>query len=439
MSLLIKKAISAKVKKRIILFLIILLPLIILCTGLFLFSAKNKTVPEAPEATVPVEITIQPETTAPAGPWINPVEYIHRSETINGLKQEINILEINMNASGVKIQPVLSHDLIYGFELLSEMASRKNAYAAVNGGFFRDFGLPSGMVVIDGELISLSTGQYPVFVIVEGKAELREVSGRLTVEYNRGDAMGEAAAATDEGGANVIDGNEAADHRAVGSSAVGSGVAGALEVHNINFPAKGKQIVVYTPAYGRSNRAETGNITATIENSVVVKVADYAREAEIPKNGMLISFFDTKKYSGKELPIRVGDSVRLVHKPDMTGDVMAYECGSWLVRDGVAVVKDRDAWVGVLTNRDPRTAVGIKEDGTVLLLTVDGRQPGYSAGFTGKELAEYLIKCGARDAVMLDGGASTEMLLEGKLVSRPSHKGEERPLAGGILVLLARD
>jgi exopolysaccharide biosynthesis protein len=91
--------------------------------------------------------------------------------------------------------------------------------------------------------------------------------------------------------------------------------------------------------------------------------------------------------------------------------------------------------VGVMTNRDPRTAVGIKEDGTVILFVVDGRQPGFSAGFTGKELAEYLIGCGVRDAAMLDGGASTEMLVEGRLVSRPSHKGEERPLAGGILIL----
>jgi len=38
---------------------------------------------------------------------------------------------------------------------------------------------------------------------------------------------------------------------------------------------------------------------------------------------------------------------------------------------------------------------------------------------------------------MLDGGASAEMLVEGKLVSRPSYKGEERELGGGLLVLSA--
>lgn len=443
MSLLRKKLAGGKVRKRIRLFVIILLPLMILCAGLFLFSAKDKSVPEAPEARSPIESAEQAKTPLPDQPWVNPVKYIHISETIDGLKQEINILEINMDASGVKILPVLSHDLIYGFELLSEMADRKNAYAAVNGGFFRDYGLPSGMVVIDGELISLSTGQYPVFVIENGKAEFREINSSLTVEFTRNALQEELETADYEAAGNTTSDTVTVDN-AVGNSTAGhiatrENTVGIVEVDNINFPAKGKQTIVYTPAYGRSNRAEVGNITARVENGVVVRIADYSREADIPKNGMLISFFDTKKYAGIELPVKVGDLVSLVHKPDMTGDVMAYECGSWLVRDGVAVVKDKDAWVGVLTNRDPRTAVGIKKDGTVLLITVDGRQAGYSAGFTGKELAEYLIKCGATDAAMLDGGASTQMLLEGKLVSRPSHKGEERPLAGGILVLLERD
>jgi len=396
---------NKKVKKIIMVSMIGIMSLILLYAGHFLLSGGEEA-PVEPQTSESRDVSAGTVDT-PVKPYINPVKYIHRSETINGLKQEIHILEIDPSASDVRIQPVLSHDLIYGFELLSEMAARKNAYAAVNGGFFREYGLPSGMVVINGELFSKSTGQYPVFIIKDGKAELREINSKLSLEFHRSGRNGGA----------------------------GSGSAdGILPVDNINFPAQGTQTVIYTPVYGRNNRAQAKNITATVENGVVTKIADYAGEAAIPENGMLISFFDVRKYVGIELPIRVGDTVKLVHQPDMTGDVQAYECGSWLVRDNVAVVKDKDAWVGVLTNRDPRTAVGIKDDGTVLLLVVDGRQTGYSAGFTGKELAEYLISCGVRDAAMLDGGASTEMLVDGRLVSRPSHKGEERPLAGGILV-----
>lgn len=400
----VKKSKNKKTVKIIIILVIGIVSLMLLYAGHFLLRNSEEILPE-PQETNSIEDMAEAADTViqPAG---DPVKYIHRSETINGLKQEINILEINPGAPGVKIQPVLSHDLIYGFEPLSEMSARRNAYAAVNGGFFRDFGLPSGMVVINGKLFSKSTGDYPVFVIEDGKAEFREIDSELFVEFWR-------------------------------STDVNTGAGtGMISLDNINFPPSGRQTVVYTPVYGRNNRAQAKNISATVEGGVVTRIADYTGEAAIPDDGMLVSFFDTQKYAGIELPFRVGDSVRLIHEPDMTGDVEAYECGSWLVRDGVAVVKDKDAWVGVLTNRDPRTAVGVKEDGTVLLLTADGRQPGYSAGFTGKELAEYLISCGVKDAAMLDGGASTEMLLEGRLVSRPSHKGEERPLAGGILVLM---
>lgn len=369
---------------------------IFLCGGHFLFGNNTEQVPTPSETTKQEDVL---ESTAV--PQINPVIYIHRAETINGLKQEINILEIDPGVVGVQIQPVLSHDLIYGFELLSEMAVRKKAYAAVNSGFFHEYGLPAGMVVIDGELIAASTGRYPVFVVENGKAALKEIESKLMVEYG------------DNNGAS-------------------------LSVDSFNFPAGERITAVYTPRYGKYNRAEKKNITATVENGVVTKVAFYNGEAEIPQNGMLVSFFDIEKYAGVEIPLRVGDAVKLSHQPMISGNADAYECGSWLVRDGQAVVALKDAWVGIMTNRDPRTAIGLKRDGTVVLITVDGRQPGYSAGFTGRELADYMISCGVIEAAMLDGGASTEMIVEGKLVSRPSFKGEERPLGGGILVLVGK-
>jgi len=328
-----------------------------------------------------------------------PIKYTHLSETINNLKQEINILEIDVSVPGVSVKPALSHDLIYGFEKLSDIAARKGAYAAVNGGFFYDYGLPSGMVVIDGRLVSASSGRYPVFFAEGGKAGFREIKSKIFIRYNRGSETGE------------------------------------IEADCFNFPDDGAVVAVYTPDYGRTNRVKRRNITATIENGMVTKVAFYPAEAEIPENGLLVSFFDVEKYRGVEAPLVKGDMVDYYHEPSIGRDVNAYECGCWLVRDGKIVAPQSDPWIGVLTNRDPRTAIGIKKDGKVLLVTVDGRQPGYSAGFTGNELASFMLKLGAENAAMLDGGASTEMILKGRLVSRPSHKGEERPLAGGIIVL----
>lgn len=400
MSLLVKKTENKRVRYIFIISSLVVVSFILLYAGHFLFrAAGNGNVP------IPPENTLQADSLESAAvPQKNQVKYTRRSELVNGFQQEIFILEIDPMASGVQIQPVLSHDLIYGFEKLSEMVERKNAYAAVNSGFFNEDGMPSGMVVINGELISASTGRYPVLMVNNGRAVLKEMESKLEVEYENSNM------ATDS----------------------------SIPADILNFPAGQKEIAVYTPVYGQYNRAERKNITATVENGIVTKVAFYRGEAVIPKNGMLVSFFDTEKYTGVDIPLRVGDAVKLSHQPVMSGSVNAYECGSWLVREGKAVVALKDAWVGIMTNRDPRTAIGIKEDGTVLLLAVDGRQPGYSAGFTGKELADYLISCGVKEAAMLDGGASTEMIVEGRLVSRPSHKGEERPLGGGIMVLLEK-
>ena len=89
-----------------------------------------------------------------------------------------------------------------------------------------------------------------------------------------------------------------------------------------------------------------------------------------------------------------------------------------------------------MTNRDPRTAVGIKNETTVVLITVDGRQPERSAGMTGEELARYLLQNGVKDAAMLDGGASTEMIVGGEIVNRPSFNGKERPVGGALAVFI---
>ena len=414
--LFLKKTAGKKVRYIIFIALFIVMSFVLLLTGHFLLSDANHNYSENgwssflrgifsgfsdKHAQAPEKSSQESEPAEePEGPYANPVKYTHRSEYVNGVKQEINILEMEPSAEGLRIRPVLSHDLIYGFELLSEMAARKKAYAAINGGFFHEYGLPSGMVMIDGELISASTGRYPVFIVEKGKASLKEINSAITVVVENG--------------------------------------GGQIQIDRLNSPAGAGDTAVYTPVYGLSNRADKANYSVSVENGVVTKVAYSRSETEIPQNGMVISFFDPEKYDSDTIPLKVGDAIRLSHLPTLDAHADAYECGSWLVRAGKPVVAAKDAWVGVMTNRDPRTAVGIKADGTVILLTVDGRQPGYSAGFTGQELAEYLISCGAEDAAMLDGGASTEMIVEGKLVSRPSYKGEERPLAGGILVLTGK-
>jgi hypothetical protein len=77
---------------------------------------------------------------------------------------------------------------------------------------------------------------------------------------------------------------------------------------------------------------------------------------------------------------------------------------------------------------DPRSAVGLSKDARYLILmTIDGRQSGYSEGATLAEVADWLARFGAHDGVNLDGGGSTTLVAasEGRAVrlNRPSGSG----------------
>ena len=91
----------------------------------------------------------------------------------------------------------------------------------------------------------------------------------------------------------------------------------------------------------------------------------------------------------------------------------------------------------ITVNRHPRSAVGISRDGRYLILmAIDGRQRGYSEGATKPETAEWLKKLGAWDALNLDGGGSTALVIEGPdgrpvTLNRPSG-GRERRVANHL-------
>lgn len=85
--------------------------------------------------------------------------------------------------------------------------------------------------------------------------------------------------------------------------------------------------------------------------------------------------------------------------------------------------------------RHPRTAVGWRAGGPVLLVTVDGRQAPYSDGMTLAELAGLMRRLGATEALNLDGGGSTTMVLRGRVVNRTSDASGERPVGNALVVV----
>ena len=96
-----------------------------------------------------------------------------------------------------------------------------------------------------------------------------------------------------------------------------------------------------------------------------------------------------------------------------------------------------------LIARHPRTAIGLKPDGTVVMLVADGRHRGEAEGLSLPELTRILHWIGCCDAVNLDGGGSSTMYIKergtGGIVNHPADNGRfdtggQRRVANAILV-----
>lgn len=81
----------------------------------------------------------------------------------------------------------------------------------------------------------------------------------------------------------------------------------------------------------------------------------------------------------------------------------------------------------------PRTSIGQRKDGSILLLVVDGRQV-KSVGITIKKLQDIMIQYGAENATNLDGGSSTTMIYNNKIINRPCSSAGPRYLPNGFLI-----
>lgn len=82
---------------------------------------------------------------------------------------------------------------------------------------------------------------------------------------------------------------------------------------------------------------------------------------------------------------------------------------------------------------NPRTAIGQTADGSILLLVIDGRQPG-SLGASIKDLADVMISYGAVNAANLDGGSSSVMYYNGEMLNHSASLVGIRPIPDAILV-----
>jgi hypothetical protein len=211
-----------------------------------------------------------------------------------------------------------------------------------------------------------------------------------------------------------------------------------------SLPAPG-QTVLFTPAYGSHAPRVAGAAEVVLEpfpaalpnadlSAPVAALGSGGGETIPPDGAVLMSAGAAAAKLRAEAPVGTAIRSRLILQPSWTGVGDALGGGPVLVRNGKAVFRSFEDFTNdQVTSRTARAAVGQLADGRILLVAVDGGQPGYSVGLTSFELAQALVRLGAVTAAGVDSGADVTVAFDGRLVNRPS-TGAERPVKEALLL-----
>jgi len=175
---------------------------------------------------------------------------------------------------------------------------------------------------------------------------------------------------------------------------------------------------------------ETANSNGVNRDFVVDAVGCSASPFAL-KGGIVISAAPATDEATQLLTLTEGTPMRLHWTLGWPNVFDAVGGSPMLLRDGKATS------ICSTCARQPRTAVGVTADGTILLVVVDGRSR-RSAGVTLGGLRGIMRDLGAVTALNLDGGGSSEMVVDGEVVNDPSD-GHERHITNAILILPGAD
>lgn len=177
------------------------------------------------------------------------------------------------------------------------------------------------------------------------------------------------------------------------------------------------------------NLTETTSVQAANAGAILAINGDYYGAQErgyVLRNGVL---YRASAQSGTDaLVIGADGNFRIITDGETSADTLVRE-GAWqvltfgpaLINDGQVTVSSSDE-VGRAMTSNPRTAIGQISEGHYLLVVSDGRTK-ESAGLSLRQLAELMQSLGAQIAYNLDGGGSSTMVFQGRVVNNPTTNG----------------
>ena len=200
----------------------------------------------------------------------------------------------------------------------------------------------------------------------------------------------------------------------------------------VNCPRGENNTILYNSLFGNYTGTNEFGKEYVVQNGKVIAINQ--ANSFIPTDAQVISVHGTAQDAFAK--VRIGDKISIGENfgPELDSASTIVGAGPELLRNGqlhVTAVQEQFP-SDIAKGRAPRTALGIKADGKIILMVIDGRQS-HSIGTTLTETAQLLQKFGAVNGFNLDGGGSSEMVLQGQILNSPSDGGE-RPVGSGLIL-----
>ena len=301
--------------------------------------------------------------------------------------------------------------------------------AGINGDFYNvGTGLPIGIVITEGQLRSSDGGYYAIGFRADGSAVIGKPTVKVSADlgYDALDAYGVPT--------RVIRQLSGVNKARVST--------GGIYLYTYDFNAKhttgtteaGVDVVC---SITDGSLSMGGALTVTVEQVLETSSATPIGPDQVvlSANSQSNTYFTDAL---RNLP--VGSTVTL----SVTASSEEWNDVQYAVGALYSLVENGAVASGLPTGSNPRTAVGVKADGTVVFYTIDGRRSGYSIGASMTQVAQRLIELGCVSALCLDGGGSTTLSVtqpdgySAETVNRPSD-GSQRAVSNQLFLVASAE
>jgi len=305
----------------------------------------------------------------------------------------VNVVEVDMKQANVKVRPYLASPTFDKLKNVEQHAKESGALVAVNANYFKKDGTPLGTIKVDDEWVSGSLfNRVAMGITRDGDMKFARVNLHGILETSNPKVP-------------------------------------RLWVNNMNQPRRsGVRLVMYTRRWGNSvTLPYEGKLVAVSNKGEVLDT--HPRSLTIPYGGYVL----TDKKESELAHLRRGDFVDLnwqTDPKDWNQVTHAISGGPTLIKGGQLFVglkdeKFKSNWTSAKITR--RTACGVTAERKLILATVEGPH-------TLWDLAKFLQQLGCVEAMNLDGGGSTTMVVNGQTVTRNDCTGQ-RKVAATITVM----